>query len=107
MKETSHATPKQVRIITRRKSSWFLVRVISYMIRGMTHFAKTTRTRTIKRSLITSVTSASPERSGVADSWGMLARNGMAMIMGIAIRSWKIRIPRAILPCGESISPFW
>ena len=52
-------------------------------------------------------TRASPESRGVADNWGMLARNGIAMIMGIAARSWKIRIPSAMLPCGESISPRW
>ena len=37
----------------------------------------------------------------------MLARNGIAMIMGMAMRSWKMRMPSAMLPCGESISPRW
>jgi len=34
-----------------------------------------------------------------------LARKGMAMIMGTAMRSWKIRMSSAMLLCGESISP--
>ena len=50
VKETIHATPKQVRMTTRRKSSWLRVRAISCMTRGMTHFASAMRMSTMRRS---------------------------------------------------------
>jgi len=105
--ETSQATPKQTRITNIRNSSWLRDLAISLRSQGMIHFALKIITTIRTTSWTTRRKSDSVDNNGVGSNIDRLARKGIAIIMGIAMRSWKIRIPRTMLPCGESISSLW
>jgi len=94
--EVRKAIPRHRNRLVIRKISLTLVLIIKYKIRGMKYLAIMT-TATIASMLIENLAkTAAKEKSPVLTSKGEMT------IIGTRLISWKRRIPREILPWGDS-----
>ena len=95
----SHATVKQIPAMVKMKSSRFFCCATRYMTHGTTQCADTIR---ITRMATTFMISNGRDEY---DGPEVPIRSGVRRIIGMTARSWKMRIPRSVLPDTVSTSP--